>query len=79
MSGVIDENDQQWERCNVCCEYVKFEELGYIKPCHHEPIGADVCVTCAAKKIESDQVDFDDVVPGKQGWVETVVECAAVA
>jgi hypothetical protein len=29
MSGVIDEAGTQWERCNACGEWVKFDDLAY--------------------------------------------------
>ena len=43
MSGVVMENGQQWERCNICGEYVKFEKLKYIPKSKKYPIGADSC------------------------------------
>lgn len=38
MAGVIDSNGQQWERCNVCCEFVPIQTLLYD--------GRDICPAC---------------------------------
>lgn len=46
MSGVIDENGQQWEHCNVCGKFVKLQNLGYDPPSVDYPHGRDICITC---------------------------------
>lgn len=60
MSGVIDENGQQWERCNGCSRFVRIEELRYcrlpeghpsIRTLHdlgyHRDTKLDLCAECA--------------------------------
>ena len=57
MSGVIDKDGQQWERCNCCGKFVKIETLRYEVPSTEYKYGRDLCKRCAegnppAKKIE---------------------------
>jgi hypothetical protein len=42
----IDENGQQWERCNRCCGFTKFEELLYEEPSEEFEYGRDICPKC---------------------------------
>jgi hypothetical protein len=46
MSGVIDEDGQQWERCNGCARFVRFEELKYEQPTTRFRYGRDLCRAC---------------------------------
>lgn len=49
MSGVIMEDGQQWEHCNICGGWVKIEDLGYEPKSKAHPYGRDVCVKCVQK------------------------------
>ena len=49
MSGVIDENGVQWERCNECNGWVRLDSLGYQKPSKQHQYGRMICLTCANK------------------------------
>ncbi len=52
MSGVIDDNGIQWERCNDCGEYTKFTELYNISPENADNrYGLVVCPSCADKRV----------------------------
>jgi hypothetical protein len=43
MSGVVDENGQQWEHCHTCGVFVRFpQSLGYT-----EGYAAHICRGCA--------------------------------
>jgi hypothetical protein len=46
MSGVIDDDGQQWERCNGCGGFVEIETLAYEKPSAEFEYGRDLCVDC---------------------------------
>lgn len=46
MSGVVDEHGQQWERCNKCGGWEKFEFLGYEPPTEEFKYGRDLCRKC---------------------------------
>jgi len=46
MAGVIDKNGQQWERCNKCGKWVKFEKLKYGEKTIEFPFGRDLCSNC---------------------------------
>ena len=46
MSGVVDENGQQWERCDVCRRWIRIEDLVYEGPTEAHPHGRDACTTC---------------------------------
>lgn len=46
MSGVIDENGQQWERCNRCSDWVRFQELHFEEPSDAYDCGRDLCGDC---------------------------------
>jgi hypothetical protein len=46
MSGVIDDNGQQWERCNGCVAFVEIETLAYEQPSEEFEYGRDLCENC---------------------------------
>jgi hypothetical protein len=62
MSGVIDENGQQWERCNECAKFVKIETLRYEQPSTEYPCGRDLCARCGSGKPRGKKmlVTFED-------------------
>ena len=49
MAGIIDENGQQWEHCNVCGDFVKIRDLLYEEPSEEYKYGRDVCSECWEK------------------------------
>lgn len=63
MSGVIDDDGQQWERCNECGEFTKLEELGF-QPFSEKWQGpCDICIACANKA-----PNIEDIEPGRS-WI----------
>ncbi len=48
MSGVVDDNGQQWEHCTQCGKWVRFQNLWYEEPTPKHPHGRDLCKHCAA-------------------------------
>jgi hypothetical protein len=46
MSGVIDKNGQQWERCNRCAGFVEIESLLYEDASEEFDYGRDICSPC---------------------------------
>ena len=46
MSGVIDDNGQQWEHCNDCGDFVEIELLAYEAPTEEYLYGRDLCPKC---------------------------------
>ena len=48
MSGIIDEYGQ-WERCNICGEFVLIQTLLYEEPSALYRYGRDVCKKCDAE------------------------------
>ena len=46
MSGVIDEDGVQWERCNRCAGFTRFENLCYEEPTDEFRFGRDLCEDC---------------------------------
>jgi hypothetical protein len=48
MSGVIDNNGQQWEHCGVCGQFEKIQMLKYEPPSDRFEYGRDICQCCAA-------------------------------
>ena len=46
MSGVIDEDGQQWERCNRCAGFTKFQDLQYEEPSEQFEYGRSTCPSC---------------------------------
>jgi hypothetical protein len=48
MSGVVDKNGVQWERCNGCAGWVNINQLRYEKPSEKYQYGRDLCPRCAA-------------------------------
>jgi NAD-dependent SIR2 family protein deacetylase len=65
MSGVIDENGVQWERCNGCGKHVRLDDLGYEKPSKKFPYGRDLCVECADTFIRDGSVLFKNIQPAR--------------
>lgn len=56
MSGVVDENGQQWERCHTCSEWVRFpQSLGYTKDYERH-----ICLKCTNKL---PQAQLEAVIP----------------
>lgn len=51
MSGVIDDNGQQWEHCNICNKFIEIEKLYYIQPTVDHPYGLDACRGCYSKHL----------------------------
>lgn len=53
MSGVIDDDGQQWEHCNHCGEFIEIEKLrpGWSTR-HTEWDAVDLCPKCQALKME---------------------------
>jgi hypothetical protein len=57
MSGVIGDDGVQWERCNQCAGWERFELLAYAEPnpalpmpswYAKDPSRADICQKCMA-------------------------------
>lgn len=46
MSGVIDEDGQQWEHCNGCTKFIRIEDLLYEQPTMKYRYGRDLCPPC---------------------------------
>jgi len=46
MSGVIDTDGTQWERCNGCGEFVNMDDLRYEQPSEKFKYGRDLCIKC---------------------------------
>lgn len=46
MSGVIDENGIQWERCNSCIQFVNIDDMLYEQPTVDFEFGRDLCPDC---------------------------------
>jgi ribosomal protein L34E len=46
MCGVVDEQGQQWERCNECGKWVRIQNLCYEQPSENHPYGRDLCTKC---------------------------------
>lgn len=46
MAGVVDLDGQQWERCNECSKWVKYEDLKYAEPTPEHKHGRDLCPRC---------------------------------
>ena len=57
MSGVLDENGQQWEHCNVCGEFRRIGDLGHI------PGVCDICMECT-----NAYVDVITIVVPAHSW-----------
>lgn len=49
MSGVVDRNGVQWERCTICADWVRIDDLGFLPKnvMLKLPHGADACLKCA--------------------------------
>lgn len=63
--GIIDDQGQQWEHCNVCLKSVKLQDLGYQIPDEDYTHGRDVCLNCAVDLIAKEEVAFEDIKPAK--------------
>lgn len=63
MSGTIDDNGVQWERCCGCQEWVKLGDLGYLKPTAKHKHGLDLCVTCVDTALRCRSIRFSQVLP----------------
>ena len=63
MSGVIDNNGQQWEHCTACSKYVRIDDLGFLKPGLSPafPHGADLCIQC----VVADDALVQMVIPAR--------------
>lgn len=69
MAGVIDENGQQWEKCNICGEFIRFpQDLGFVKPRKNHPYGTDICVKCVDIQIRTGKISFNWVTPAPT-WI----------
>lgn len=69
MAGVIDSKGQQWEHCNVCGDFVKIQNLGFLRPSKPGLLDSlDVCMKCANEMLLKDQKLFRRIDPG-QGWL----------
>ena len=61
MSGVIDENGQQWEHCHTCGHFVRFpQNLGYTAG-----YAAHICLQCTNAL---PQEELETVIPAPS-WV----------
>lgn len=47
MSGVVDTDGKQYERCNGCGEFVDMDYLHYEQPTEEFKYGRDLCTKCA--------------------------------
>lgn len=56
MSGVIDENGVQWERCNSCSNFVRFDLLFFEQPSERYEFGRDLCEDCFYGKISPAEI-----------------------
>lgn len=63
MSGVIDSQGIQWERCNGCAKFIKMENLGYEEPSSHYKYGRSLCISCT-----NTAPDINKVRPAKS-WL----------
>lgn len=64
MSGVIDDNGQQWEHCNRCVKLFRFpQSLGYQKPNTQYPHGRMLCVHCVDAVLRAREVKFRQIEP----------------
>jgi hypothetical protein len=64
MSGVVDDDGQQWEHCNGCGKFFRFpQNLGYEKPTAAHSSGRDLCVKCVDEGIQARTIKFGNIVP----------------
>jgi len=75
MSGVIDEDGQQWEHCHACGGWEQIELLTYEEPTEEFEYGRDLCVPCwlypetrearriaELAKADQDKAAFDEMI-----------------
>ena len=46
MSGVIDDDGVQWERCDFCAKWQRLDNLGYEPPTREHKYGRMVGLCC---------------------------------
>jgi hypothetical protein len=46
VSGVIDKDGKQWERCGRCAGFTAFDDLCYETPSEQFEFGRDLCPSC---------------------------------
>lgn len=63
MSGVIDNNEVQWEHCSLCTKWVRIENLGYEPPSAEHSCGRDICLACTNK-----HPNIESIQPAKS-WI----------
>ena len=63
MCGVIGEDGIQWERCNVCGEFTKMDNLGYLPRNLENEFGLDICISC------TNSLDFIELVQPAKSWI----------
>ena len=76
MSGVVDNNGQQWEHCNAHPKPAMFkfpQSLGYEKPSTAWPYGRMLCVTCVDRLLRAREIKFRQIVPAPD-WRQVVVK-----
>lgn len=59
MGGVIDENGQQWEKCNSCLQFVAIQDLEYEQPSEEFKYGRDLCWGCFSGEKSPEQISAD--------------------
>lgn len=68
MSGVVIDG-VQWEHCAGCRDWVRIENLGFLKPTKARPHQhADLCVECVDTLIQTRVARFEDIIPART-WV----------
>lgn len=70
MSGVIDDQGRQWERCNECGRFIRIDRLGYEAG---HPHGRDICLNCVVKGVEAGTIDIDHIIPAAS-WIAVYEE-----
>ena len=67
MSGVVDNNGQQWEHCGDCYTFIRFpQNLGYEKPTKTWEYGRMLCVSCVDKGIRAGEIEFENIRPAPE-------------
>jgi len=74
MSGVVDENGQQWEYCHGCGNFIRFpQNLGYIKTGNRmKPDLYHICISCTQFVLEGRYVPFSRILPAPTWKRKTV-------
>lgn len=57
MSGVIDKNGVQWEKCNRCLQWVDIDDLCYREASDEHPYGEDLCPGCFDGTISDEEAE----------------------